>query len=106
MKLTKEESLIALYRLTYLANCNSNVNEIVWSQILKEVNELDQLINEHFDSSLTQEKLEKALDKACELLEPNVTKREFHVDEYGGFDLDVPIRTKKEWKEYLLNEVD
>lgn len=96
MKLTKEESLIALYRLTYLANCNSNVNEIVWSQILKEVNELDQLINEHFDSSLTREKLEKALDKACNELA-------------WIFDYEEDVKytwSADEWKEYLLNERD
>ncbi len=91
----------------------------------------EQLINEHFDTIPTIDiekfieasekikneplrpavgvyevreikKLEKALDKACELLEKNVTKKQFCVDRYGEFTLDVPIRTKKEWKEYLL----
>ena len=125
MKLTKEECLKMLNKLyvNSLLKCDDESIETLY-----------QLIVEHFDNSFESEKsqlrydlhfmeinfreavdhmneflektiqLEKALDKGCKLLEKNVTKKQFCVDRYGEFDIDVPIRTKKEWKEFLLNE--
>lgn len=123
MKLTKEKCKLSLnwFKGATCMGCSNNYPNCYSKCIEKYYNTLDQLINEHFassecrvESSLTREKnliinlvseidkLEKALDKACELLEKNVTKKQFCVDRYGEFDIDIPIRTKKEWKEYLL----
>ena len=49
-------------------------------------------------------RLEKALDKACELLEKNVTNTEWVDDAVWDYKIEKPIRTKEEWKEYLFNE--
>ena len=52
------------------------------------------------------ELLEKALDKACALLEENLRGKKFHDDRLGDFYLDVPIKTKEQWKEWCLDDVD
>ena len=51
-------------------------------------------------------RLEKALDKACGLLAENVTEMKSDFDGYALLEWVEPIRTKEEWKEYLLNEVN
>lgn len=48
--------------------------------------------------------LEKALDKACEMLSSNVTTKVHEYDEYGEFNYEIPDKTKNEWKEELLQD--
>lgn len=88
MKLTKEECLEALDHIWY------NGNE-------KEFELLEQLIEEHFESSLTREKLEKALDKACDYLTYLSNQTEEVVFEDGATNTD-----KEFWKEYLFDETN
>lgn len=51
------------------------------------------------------EKLEKAVDKACDLLYLAIENKTFSVK--NGFICETreEFKTREEWKEYLLNEV-
>ena len=79
-------------------------------ELEEEVNELKldlDMYRDYFQQrTLECYKLEKALDNACELLEEHVLEKRIFVGEYCEFDFLKPIRTKEEWKEYLLNEVN
>lgn len=97
MKLTKANCVFALAGLYSAADGEHDEEN---------VKVIQQLIDEHFESSLTREKLEKALELACEdiadvfgncpLIQFDcVTSRcEYCQDEY-----------KECWKEYYMSEV-
>ena len=133
MKLTKEECMKSLKFLYDEASVEYDVDddgELICydrTQHDKYLNPyfmLEQLINEHFESSecrvessLTRDKnlvsnlvseidkLEKALDKACEKLATVI-----EIEDCNGFCEHMPpykncmCNTKEFWKEYLLNE--
>jgi uncharacterized protein Yka (UPF0111/DUF47 family) len=123
MKLTKEECLDALdylYKLyEFEEGSQMPYGECIGIEYKEEFETLQQLINEHFElvdafhklgyeslkvenkcQNLVSEidKLEKALDKACDELAKQ--------NNYEYWNHSMPFNTKEEWKEHLLNEVD
>ena len=138
LKLTKEECIDIIEFIDFFYTDNLIATAELRKEKPKEVQEedarnlksklsvLQQLIEEHFESSLTREKnlvsnlvseidkLEKALDKSCEHL--SNTDRRITCGEYVETCMDnhcygvncVHARrlTKEEWKEYLFNETN
>lgn len=72
----------------------ANYHDYSKKQLLRIIDELQNKIY----------KLEKALDKACEMLSSNVTTKVHEYDEYGEFDYEIPDKTKNEWKEEMLQD--
>lgn len=116
MKLTKEECKLSLnwFKGATCMECSNNYPNCYSKCIEKYYNTLDQLIKEHFDNNLSRtcqnlvsevDKLEKALDKACEKLATVI-----YIEDCNGFCGHMPpykncmCDTKEFWKEYLLNE--
>lgn len=90
MKLTKEECLEALHKIEEVFGC-----DMAYYNLHEERDCLKMLINEHFDSSLTQEKLEKAIDKAIRTL-----------NTLGCMYMHNNEDKKEAWRVYLFNETN
>lgn len=112
MSLTKEECLFALESLK-----PANIYEFKEKGYLSfiEANSiLTQLIEEHFEIIKEKERLEKALDKACELLEKNEVGTTCDEENHNNcmenhcFKTCIYARnmTKEELKEWCLKDVD
>ena len=54
------------------------------------------------------ERLEKALDYACDILHIEIRNRNHHIDRYKHYATisSVPVMTKEEWKEWCFHEID
>lgn len=110
MSLTKEKCLFALESFK-----PANIYEFIAKGYLPftEANSiLTQLINEHFEIIKEKEQLEKALDKACELISSDVCINCYACyfeKECKSKEADKCIANnmnKEEWKEWCLKDVD
>ena len=65
-----------------------------------------EIVNERlFNVNQYAEKLDKALDKACIMLDYALKDKHYYMDDDGCLNCErKPFKSNEEWKEYLLNE--
>lgn len=103
MSLTKEECLEAYEVIDTLIHlmCGETREdgyEPTMDETINSMRILKQLIDKHFEIIKEKERLEKALDKACDRLD--------FFDHLYGDDEYEDWKTKEQWKEWCLKDVE